>query len=271
MPIDDLTAENTRMRINQIGLESARAPAFGYLDELRSVRYDWHQHAYHQLIYALRGMMHVEVGQRRFVLPPQRAAWISAGTEHRTTLLDAECGSVFFHPCLVAWPIEPIRIIAAPPLLREMVKEAARWQPQDRTIDDFRRTFFDTLTCFCREWLEEEMPFWLPNSSDPQLARGIDHTLRNLSHANSEGASAAAGMSPRTFRRRFHREMGMSWRGFVLKARLLNAMELLARPGAGVAEVANKVGFESPGAFSKAFTQFTSQTPSEFRLASRGR
>lgn len=263
--IERLNQDRTRSHLRQSGIEQAAASAFGYLDELRAVQYDWHSHPYHQLLYAFRGTAHVEVGNAHYFLPPQRAAWISAGTRHRTTLYQVECGSVFLHPRLVSWKVDPIRIIAAPPLLREMVKEAGRWQARDGARDAFRDSFFRTLVHLSREWFEQGMPFWLPRTDDSGLARAINYTLENLSSANAEAAARAAAMSPRSFRRRFSQSLGLPWRDYLTKARLLHSMELLGQARAGVAEVAALVGFESPSAFSKAFYQFTAERPSGYR------
>ncbi len=56
----------------------------------------------------------------------------------------------------------------------------------------------------------------------------------------------------------------MSWQTYVLKARLLRAMDLLARPGGRITDVPRQVGFQSPSAFAKAFSQFAAETPCQF-------
>jgi len=57
----------------------------------------------------------------------------------------------------------------------------------------------------------------------------------------------------------------MSWRNYVIQARLLRAMALLAEPGPSVLHVANDVGFESLSSFNRAFRQRTGVTPSAYR------
>lgn len=260
-----LDRERTLSHLEQTGIDRPGANAFGYRDELRSVQYNWHSHSYHQLLYAFRGTAYVEVGQARYVLPPQRAAWISARTPHRTTLHQVEGGSVFLHPKLVNWPVEPVRIIAAQPLLREMVKEAARWHAKDGSKNEFRTSYFRALVHLCREWLRDDMPFWLPSSADPQLARAIDYTLSDLANATAVEAARQAAMSTRSFRRRFTADLGLTWRDYLVKARLLRSLELLGRPTASVADVALQIGFESPSAFSKAFHRFTAERPTDYR------
>lgn len=261
----DLNRRKTREHIREIGIEAPRVPAFGYSDRLGDIRYDWHQHTYHQLLYSFSGAGQLEVGSTRYFLPPQCAAWISVGTMHRTTFVDASGGSVFFHPKMIRWRVASIRIIAAPPLLREMVKGAIRWPPHDKTPDPLRDLYFRTLALLSKEWLADELPFWLPQSDDPQLVRAIDYTLNHLAAVTADDASSAAAMSSRSFRRHFAESLGMSWRDYLVKARLLRAMEMLARPGTRVADVADEIGYESPSAFSKAFAEFASETPREYQ------
>jgi AraC-like DNA-binding protein len=57
----------------------------------------------------------------------------------------------------------------------------------------------------------------------------------------------------------------MSWRTYLLHARMLRAMALLAAPGQSVQQAATAVGFESLSAFTRAFTQFCGETPSTYR------
>src|SRR5436309_3640724 len=45
----------------------------------------WVQFPGHYLLYASTGAFHLEVGHARWLLPPQRAAWVAAGTPLRLT------------------------------------------------------------------------------------------------------------------------------------------------------------------------------------------
>jgi len=216
-------------------------------------------------MYSFQGSAQVEVGSRRYLLPPQRAAWISAGTLHRTTIGDLAGASIYFQPTLVPWTVEPISVFAAQPLLRAMVHEAMRWESAPIYADDLREPFFRTLTLLCRDWMQQCDPFWLPSSNDAQLARAIDYTLQNLQDATVQRASESAAMSERSFRRHFVAALGLSWRDFLIKARLLQSLELLSRPDSRITDVASQIGFDSPSSFSKAFGTFAGETPSSYQ------
>ena len=76
---------------------------------------------------------------------------------------------------------------------------------------------------------------------------------------------AAVGASERTVRRRFADELGMPWRTYLLHARLLRAMALLAEPGHTVLDVSIAVGFENVSAFTRAFRRELGESPSSYR------
>ncbi len=90
-------------------------------------------------------------------------------------------------------------------------------------------------------------------------------TKEHLQSVTSEQVSRAVAVSERTLRRLFHDELGLSWRTYVLHARMLRAMALLASPGRTVQETSTAVGFDSMSSFTRAFTQFSGETPSTYR------
>lgn len=146
-----------------------------------------------------------------------------------------------------------------------MVRYAVRWPPNRDKTDRLSDSFFQTLGLLCAGWIKEEMPFRLPAGESPQIVSAMDHTLEHLVEVTLADAAKAAALSQRQFRRRFHAETGIGWQQFLHQARMLRAMELLARPGATITEIVFEVGFNSPSAFAKSFQRFTGQLPSQFR------
>jgi AraC-like DNA-binding protein len=231
------------------------------------LRTGWHSHDIHQLECALVGLAEVEDHSGHYLLPPQQAAWIPAGVQHLSTLHTAVTTvSVFFDPELVvAAPVDRVRIVAVTPLLREMILHATRW-PIDRPRDDATAdAFFVALAGVVRETVESESPLRLPNSPDPLVAAAMAVTRDRLRRVTIGEVAGAVGTSPRTLRRHFRVSAGMSWRTYLLHARLLHAMTLLAQPTTTVLDAALSVGFDSPTGFARAFMAHCGETPSAYR------
>lgn len=263
--VKQLTKKETREQLEVLGIETSSLESFAFFDQADNIRYDWHSHSRHQLLYAFSGTLRVEAENGIFLLPPQRAVWLPAGVLHRTTLHKVRSGSVFLAPSLVPTGIARVRIISVAPIVREMVRYALRW-PATRSPDDQLANFwFRTMGLLCAEWIKEEMPFHLPAARSDQIALALEYTLHNLESANVAAAAKSAALSERHFRRRFAMETGIAWRLFLYQARMLRAMELLVAADAAITDVAYAVGYNSLSAFAKSFTSFAGQTPSRFR------
>ena len=75
-------------------------------------------------------------------------------------------------------------------------------------------------------------------------------------------------MSERTFRRQFAAAMGLTWREYVLRARMMRAADLLGGTDRPVADIAWEAGYRSTSAFTQAFRSFSGHAPGGYR---RGR
>jgi transcriptional regulator GlxA family with amidase domain len=96
-----------------------------------------------------------------------------------------------------------------------------------------------------------ELQRWLPDHL------GEDFTVESLAHK--------AGMSPRTFARRFHRETGTTPAVFVEQLRVEQAKRLLASSDLTIDAVAARVGFSDPAILHRAFTRRAGTTPGNYR------
>ena len=144
----------------------------------------WHAHDLHQLEYAFHGTVEVETTTAHFLLPPQQAAWIPSGVEHRTTIRTAvRTISVFFESDLVPDAGGRVRILAVPPVLREMMIYSGRSPIGRRASDDVADVYFVALGRLVSEALDSEAPLFLPTSSDPVLAAALTWTRENLDTA----------------------------------------------------------------------------------------
>lgn len=243
-----------------------RARGGSYLYEGDELITGWHCHDVHQIEYAIGGVVEVQTPSARYLVPPQQAAWLPAGLEHQATMnSDVKTVAVMFDASLIADGGDRARILAVSPLIREMMVYALRW-PIDRPIGDaVSDRFFATLAHLVSEALDHEAPLSLPTSENPLAAAAMAYTTDHLDSATAADVSRAVAVSERTLRRLFHDELGMPWRTYLLHARMLRAMALLASPGQSVRDAATAVGFESLSSFTRAFTQFCGETPSTYR------
>lgn len=248
-----------------------RALGGSYLYEGDELITGWHSHDVHQIEYALHGVVEVETDSAHYLLPPQQAAWIPAGLEHQAVMNpDVKTVAVMFDPALIADGGDRARILAVSPLIREMMIYALRWPiergPADAASDDtVADGFFRTMAALVCEALDHEAPLSLPTSDHPIVAAALDYTKRHLDTATAEEVSRAVSVSERTLRRLFADTLGLPWRTYLLHARMLRAMALLAAPAQSVQETATAVGFDSVSSFTRAFAQFCGETPSAYR------
>ncbi|MEV4234114.1 helix-turn-helix transcriptional regulator [Nocardia sp. NPDC049737] len=83
--------------------------------------FDTHEHPQHQIAWAARGVIAVEIGDGYWVLPPTRALWIPGGTRHRTgTTQGAIMRGIFVAPDRCPVSLTTPTMLRVSPLLREL-------------------------------------------------------------------------------------------------------------------------------------------------------
>lgn len=182
---------------------------------------------------------------------------------------DVRTVAVMFDAQMIPTGGDRARILAVSPLIREMMIYALRW-PIDRGVgsahdERVSDAFFCALADLVIEALDHEAPLSLPTSEHPIVAAAMAYTKEHLRSVTAHEVSRAVAVSERTLRRLFHDELDLSWRTYLLHARMLRAMALLASPGQSVQETSTAVGFDSLSSFTRAFTQFGGETPSIYR------
>jgi AraC-like DNA-binding protein/mannose-6-phosphate isomerase-like protein (cupin superfamily) len=225
----------------------------------------WHSHDLHQVEYAFEGIAEVQTESARFLLPPQQAVWIPAGVEHCSTLTRVKTVSVFFDRSMVLPAGDRVRILAAAPVIREMILYARRWPISRECSDPMADSFFTALAYLVAEWLDHETPLCLPTASDPLVAAAMDYTGDHLAGATMSGLCREVGTSERSLRRAFVSDTGMSWRQYLQESRLLKAMAMLAESDLSLLDISLAVGFDSASAFTRSFRRYAGESPSEYR------
>jgi AraC-like DNA-binding protein len=215
-----------------------------------------HRHEWHQLIYARAGVMTVNTPRGAWVVPPQRAVWMPAATDHAircATLVSMR--TLYVAPGTAAALPDECCVVQVSPLLRELVLASVESPGEPR-----RRA---QLTALILGELAEAAiaPLHLPEPRDPRVRR-ITETLRADpgDPRTLAGWSRQVGASTRTLSRLFLAETGMTFRQWQRQARLLAALIKLAQREP-VTGVALDLGYDSPSAFIHAFRRALGKTP----------
>ncbi|MCV6586566.1 MAG: AraC family transcriptional regulator [Marinibacterium sp.] len=126
------------------------------------------------------------------------------------------------------------------------------------------------LVVILRRWAQSDdsLPGWLAAAKDERIARAIAAIHSSPAHSltNAELAEIA-GMSVSNFADRFKQVMGQGPGAYLRAWRLDQAAEALRHSSAPIEAIADRVGYASKEAFSRAFQAKFGQSPSSWRMA----
>ncbi|MDR6456477.1 AraC family transcriptional regulator [Variovorax paradoxus] len=112
---------------------------------------------------------------------------------------------------------------------------------------------------------EAAPPGLLRGLADPRLSIALRHLHDNPAHSWTVADLAGkAALSRSAFFERFSRAVGLPPMEYLLAWRMAIAKDLLARGDAGIAEVAERVGYGCASAFSTAFRRCVGQPPGRY-------
>ena len=214
-----------------------------------------------QLAFAARGVITVETTTGTWTVPPHRAVWVPARvpftlrTSGRVTLR-----TLFLRPSLTRRQL-PRHCVAlnVTPLVRELILEAARRNTLRRAVAADRRLV--RLLVDHLAGLDQE-PLQCPLPRDPRALRAA-HLIAEDGASPLRHVARLVGASARTLERLFLRETAMTLGRWRRRARLTQALRLLA-DGNDVTSAAMAVGYQTPSAFIVAFRRELGTTPGQY-------
>jgi AraC-like DNA-binding protein len=107
-----------------------------------------------------------------------------------------------------------------------------------------------------------------PNSIDPRVQKVMRFVReRPAERPGIQTAAAVARVSPTHLRRLFAREIGMSFRSYVLRSRMEQARSMLCESTMTVGEVARALGYVDVALFSRQVRAYFGMSPSDLRQA----
>jgi AraC-like DNA-binding protein len=229
----------------------------------RGLRIDPHAHTWAQVLYAVAGVMWVEVGREALVVPPQRAVWLPPGTVHSIHMMSAvEMRNIYLHERDVPGLSKHCEIFEINGLLRELIKTIAE-REQERN-NEYLEVAYKFAALELAHAARYSLRIPLPDASD----RRLDVLCRAVIESPSvdislEQHAASVGASVRTLSRLFTRELGMGFAEWRRQVQLAIAVSKLAE-GQSVSSVARSLGY-LPSSFSDMFRRELGVAPTEFR------
>ena len=221
-----------------------------------------HEHSKGQLIHAVHGVMMVAADDGQWIVPPTRGIWMPPGLQHWIRCIGVvQMRSVFVHPTACAHLPRRSQAVGITPLLRELILAAtqvsAPWSADSRD-GRLMQLLLDEMHTL------PVLPLHLPQPTDARIRRICAKLLASPDDAATLGDWAdVLDLDVKTIQRLFMRETGMTFGKWRQQARLLHALEQLAR-GDKVVSVALALGYDSPSAFASMFKRQVAVSPSAF-------
>lgn len=226
-----------------------------------------HTHDWHQLVYAIDGVLTVSTVGQTFVTSPAQAAWLPRGTAHRVgSLLGAEFRSLWISTeAGSGLPPDPT-VLAVSPLLKALIVEAADIDGKD-DVDGYASRVVGLILDQLRR--APRLPIALPWPRDSRLAALCEALyLDPADERNADHWAKELGMSSRTLTRKFEAELGSTLRSWKRRLRLFRAIELLGG-GMSVSQTAMELGYASASAFIFAFKAEMGRSPHVYRVQAK--
>ena len=216
-----------------------------------------HTHQWPQLLYSKRGALKVKLAESIWIIPPRRALWVPAQTEHSLFMSsDLELRTLYFRPDPLIVNLSR-RAINVSGLLHEAILRVC----QQHRLDD--RSEADR--CIYGVILNE-----LKGSSATgyNLVMPIDDRAKKAAKkmlaadSDLKDALTYAGLTRRTAERIFAKQTGMSPAQWLRMSRLTQSMIALAS-GEPINKVSHDAGYQSRSAFSQAYKSVFGIPPGE--------
>ncbi|MCG7324150.1 helix-turn-helix transcriptional regulator [Achromobacter sp. ACRQX] len=211
-----------------------------------------HTHEWHQVVYAVSGVLMVTADDHSFAISPNQAAWIPSGTVHSVgSFLGAEYRSLWLadHPGGTLSQ-GGVAVFGVSALLKALIVEAAAIQGRSDEDEYFGRVYRLVLDQLCRATPISLVLAW--PASRPLLTICEALYNRPADQRSPEDWGRELGMSGRTLARKFLAETGLTLRDWRRRLKLFRAIELL-ESGLDVTGTALELGYGSTSSFIFAF------------------
>ncbi|GBQ92283.1 transcriptional regulator [Gluconacetobacter liquefaciens] len=221
-----------------------------------------HSHRRTQLLCATSGAVMVTTRHGTWVMPPQRAIWIPAGSVHQVRMLGAvRSNSLYLKPSAIGAMPADCCVVGLSAFMRALLAEAVEL-PADYDMHGRAGALMNLI----RHEIADlpVVPLFLPVPGHEVLASMCRAFLADPSiHETIEAWSGRLGVRPRSFTRMFRRETGMSFMAWRQQACLIAALPRLVA-GEPVTTIAMDLGYDNPAAFTAMFRKMLGASPRRY-------
>jgi AraC-like DNA-binding protein len=223
-----------------------------------------HASDWHQLIYAVRGVIRVRTQSHAWIVPPHQAVWIPNGLQSTLQMHGEVALRMLYVRSGPRGLFRNCTVLNVTPLLRELIVRAntigaldGRKPEQLRlasvVVDEIRRL--------------RAIPLQLPLPSDPRAARfaALVGERPRLSPP-LPALARQSGASRRTLERIFREETSLRLGQWLRRQLVLHALAMLGADQS-VDSIANELGYSSSSAFIAMFRKELGETPARYLTA----
>ncbi|KIC12003.1 AraC family transcriptional regulator [Leisingera sp. ANG-M1] len=204
----------------------------------------WHDHPRHQLVYAVAGLMMAEADGTSWAVPAGSGLIVPAGMAHEIRMAgEVQLQSLYVHPGEPgAAAMAECRAVTVEPLLAGLIAALCGmnnpWPLPPRAHHLSQLILIELGAA-------PKSPLALPYPADARLRRVCDALMADPGGCQTlDYWAALAGMSRRSFTRRFLQETGLSFGGWRDRLRCQIALRAVAR-GEALGRVAQRLGYAS--------------------------
>jgi AraC-like DNA-binding protein len=244
--------------------EKDRAVVSFISDHENGVSTGWHWHTRGQLLYAIEGVMMIRSADGIWVVPPNRALWITAHLDHEVTMVGSvKMRTVYIDMDAITNLPKKTCVISVSGLLRELLVAAAkvpRHYEENTRDSHVMQLLVDEIR------ISDELPLHLPTPDEPRIKRICETLIAHPDDARTIAEWANdLGIASKTVHRLFLKETGMTFVQWREQARLLHALKKIAS-GEKIIDIAIDCGYSTPSAFTAMFKRHFGAPPSSYYL-----
>jgi AraC-like DNA-binding protein len=233
-----------------------------------------HSHSKGQLSYVQGGIAYITIDFKTYVVPAHHYFWIPQGIPHvlRLGYSATVLRSLYFYSYDDKKDpfYNKLGIYPANELLIQMINYTERWDGRNVSKKDENFEFLEALKNILPTLNNQSLPIILPVTEDERMSKIIRYLEKNMGEPISlKSVSIKFNISERSLSRLFQSSLHISFLQYLKTLRMIKAIEMILKTNQSLSEISFSVGYDTLGAFSNTFYDFTHSRPSDLRKSIR--